>query len=459
MSHHNLEVIFKGYDIRGKYPQEINSENVAHITYHMLKYIDSDSYILGYDTRISSPILTGSIIDVLTSQGKTIINFGIVPTEVIYWYSGYLKKPGIAVTASHNDARFNGIKLCLSGAMPVSLDDILGDIRDEILENKCTVETHNEIRYQDRAISISGKKNHISEYVEFLTSHFTQSTPKKVLKIGIDVSNGAACSIIDNIFQKKKGVEFTKINVEANGLFPNHDPNPLVKDNCKQLGDLIRKDDLDFGIIFDGDADRCCFLDSTGELIDPYLIYIVLLKDVPQKSKIIKSELISPLVKFRDDIEVYESKVGHSNIKKMLRKYNAYFGGEHSAHYYYSDFYQSDTGILTAIKVINAVVESGKRNPAECIDKKLIPFKSEEINCNVELQDFDDLEKNLLLKYPESKVSKLDGISITDKKKRYWFNIRKSNTETGCVRINAESFDKNQLDNIVDDIKNILYKK
>jgi phosphomannomutase len=264
--------------------------------------------------------------------------------------------------------------------------------------------------------------------------------------------------MVEEIFQNTQDIDFIKINTEPNGLFPNHDPNPLIEANCRQLKELILKEKLDFGFIFDGDADRCCFLDSQGNGIHPYMVYLILLRSLPKGSCVVKSILISPLLELDNEIEVHESKVGHSHMKNVMRKHKAVFGAEHSAHYYYSDFFFSDSGLLTATKIITAIVESGINDIMHQFKYHSLPLKLPETNYALAANKIDELGKKLLELYPDAELSHIDGLSLIDKHKKFWLNIRASNTESNCVRVNIEAFEQLKAQKISDQLNGLIEK-
>jgi phosphomannomutase len=366
--------------------------------------------------------------------------------------------PGAMITASHNPKDYNGIKFMLPKAKPLGSENGLLEIienANELLKNKIKIKNSNKL---------PKKINTLKDYVNKLHKLVDLSNIKPI-KIVIDAANAMGGLLSPAIFKEYSQIKIIPLYFELDPEFPNHTPNPLDFTNLKALQKKVLEENADLGLAFDGDADRCFMVDETGAIINPSAIICAIasikLKEIESKNindriiirNLITSKIIDKVVA-KNNGKTVVTKVGHSFIKREMSKQNAIFGGEHSAHYYFKEFFFADTGMLAALNVINYLSKKNKK--ASKINKKYqIYYQSNEINSTVNsigdsLKKIENIYKN---KYA---ISKLDGITISNwdyalKEKRFWANVRGSNTEP-LLRLNVEAVTKDVLDKMVNNI-------
>ncbi|GJQ58751.1 MAG: phosphomannomutase/phosphoglucomutase [Candidatus Scalindua sp. AMX11] len=423
--------IFKSYDIRGVYPEELNehtSEKIGMATVQFLKSIKDgvENIVVGRDGRLSSNVLAKSLMKGIQEAGVNCIDIGEVSTDVTYFSVGhYNYDAGITVTASHNPSEYNGFKICHEKAMPISFDTGLAKI--------------SEISRQTRlaATGQSGKiieKNILDEYKKHVLSFAGRIRP---LKIVVDAGNGMAGKMVPLVFEDLP-CKIVPLYFNIDGNFPHHDPDPLNKKNLQDLQKKVRTTKSHLGVAFDGDADRCVFVDENGQVIGCDLITAVIAKEFLKKERgaaivydLRSSRVLPEEIKESGGIPCRE-KVGHSHIKITMRERNALFGGELSGHYYFRDNYFADSGIIALLTVLNIL--SNKNVP---MSNLIAPLKryyaTGEVNFKVE-----DKEKKIAEiaeHFKEGKIDYVDGVTVQFKD--WWFNVRKSNTEP-FLRLNLE---------------------
>jgi phosphomannomutase len=389
--------------------------------------------------RPSSPTLADAFSDGATSQGMDVIRIGLASTDMLYFAAGKLNMPGAMFTASHNPAAYNGVKLCKSGAVPIGQDSGLHRIKQFILEG---------LPITNRPVGAESKQDLLSEYVDFLINLFpeiegTNSTQRK-LKVVIDAGNGMAGHTAPAVMARLN-VEVIPMFFELDGNFPNHEANPIDPKNLKDLQKRVLKEKADIGLAFDGDADRCFLIDEKGSLVNPSaLTALIAVRELKRKpgSTIIYNLISSkavPEIIIENGGTPLRSRVGHSFIKKMMADSGAIFGGEHSGHFYFADFWRADSGMLAALFALTELA-SGKSS----LSNLLKPFNryvaSGEINS--EVKDVPAAIQAILSEYEGFEVDDLDGITVTGPK--YWFNVRASNTEP-LLRLNVEGDTEAQM--------------
>lgn len=428
---------FKAYDIRGVYGRDFDSSNVWKIGFFLPKLLNADTVLVGRDDRASSPEVFEALCAGITAAGADVVSIGQCTTPTVYFATatgGY--DAAVMITASHNPPEYNGLKVCKTGALPVDYSTGLSD-----LEKMCT---------NEEAVPAE-KQGTVSEtdvrgsYLDFLRQYLPDLSE---LNIGVDCSNGMAAPLIKELL----GTKPQYIYDEIDGTFPNHPPNPLEEENCAELKELVKDNSLDIGLIFDGDADRVMFVDEQGRFVQPDLITGVLaeyflaennggrvLHDI-RTSKSVTERIVEL------GGEPHMWKVGHSFAKMKMRELGCVVGGELAGHYYFRDFFNCDSGILTALIVLSVAAKlktEGKPFSA-CIDGLMRYANSGEINLHVEAKDkaiaalvnaFTKTEK------PEA-VYDFDGVRMEFSD--WWFNVRPSNTEP-YLRLLIEAEDENTL--------------
>ena len=443
-----LEKIIKAYDIRGLVKDEITPDFSFSLGVAYAKFLELErepaTIVVGEDMRPSSSPLADAFSDGATSQGMDIIRIGLASTDMLYFASGKLNLPGIMFTASHNPAKYNGMKLCKSGARPIGQESGLVKIRQLIEEG---------VPISNRPVGTVRKQDLLTEYVDYLLARFPDKTfNKRKLKVVIDAGNGMAGYTAPAVMEKLN-IDLVPMYFELDGNFPNHEANPIEPENLKALQKRVKKEKADIGLAFDGDADRCFLIDENGNLVNPSaltaLIAVRELKANPGATiiyNLISSKAV-PEVIAENGGTALRSRVGHSYIKSLMAESGAIFGGEHSGHFYFGDFWRADSGMLAALYALAELMATSKP-----LSNLLKPynryFSSGEINSKVK-----DAKKSINLireKYQGSyQVDELDGLTITAD--TWWFNLRPSNTEP-LLRLNVEANTEKQMAEIRDTV-------
>lgn len=430
-----LAKIFKAYDIRGLVKGEITADFSFSLGVAFAKFLEQErepaTIVVGEDMRDSSAPLAAAFSDGATSQGMDVIRLGLASTDMLYFASGKLNLPGIMFTASHNPAKYNGMKLCKSGAKPVGQDTGLIKIREFIEAG---------VPISNRSVGSVRNQDLLDEYVDYLLAQFPAKTfKKKKLKVVIDAGNGMAGFTAPAVM-KRLNVELIPMYFKLDGNFPNHEANPIEPKNLKDLQKRVKKEGADLGLAFDGDADRCFLVDEMSHLVHPSaltaLIAVRQLKTNPGATiiyNLISSKAVSEVISENGGVGL-RSRVGHSYIKSLMAESGAIFGGEHSGHFYFGDFWRADSGMLAALYAIAELMGS-----SESISQLTKPYNryysSGEINSKVL-----NAQKSIKLvreKYQRQyQVDELDGLTISGDE--WWFNLRPSNTEP-LLRLNVEA--------------------
>ncbi|HHR6131976.1 TPA: phosphomannomutase CpsG [Providencia alcalifaciens] len=439
----NKLTCFKAYDIRGILGQEINQDIAKRIGNAYGVYIRPKTVVLGGDSRLSSPLLKTSLAEGLLDAGVNVLDIGLSGTEEVYFATKHLGLDGgIQVTASHNPINYNGMKLVREEACPISGDTGLFDIQKLAeSDNYLTVEK----RGKYKKIDIK------NEYVDHILN-FIDIDSLKPLRLVINSGNGAAGPIIDFIEQKFNKlnipITFFKINNSPDGNFPNGIPNPLLPECRSETSKAVIKYNVDLGIAFDGDFDRCFFFDNEGNFIEGYYVVGLLAKNFLEKNpgqKIIHDPRLfwntTDLVKQSGGIPII-TKTGHAFIKERMRNENAIYGGEMSAHHYFRDFSYCDSGMIPWLIIIELI--SRMNTPlANLINDRINLFPvSGEINIKLDNPNTAIFQIEEYYKNSAVSIDKIDGLSMSFNEWR--FNLRTSNTEN-MLRLNVESKNKSTL--------------
>ena len=431
--------IFKAYDVRGLVDTEITADFCFATGVAFARFLQQErepgTVVIGEDMRPSSPVFADAFSAGITSQGLDVIRIGLASTDMLYFAAGKLNMPGAMFTASHNPAEYNGIKMCLSGARPIGKESGLLTI-EKFVEQGSPIEL--------RSVGVERSQPMLEEYVEHLLSLVDLSSMRP-LKVVIDAGNGMAGYTAPAVF-KKLNAEVIEMYFELDGTFPNHEANPIDPKNLQDLSKAVKKHKADIGLAFDGDADRCFLVDEKGDLVNPSAL-TALIADRALASDP-GSTIIYNLISSRSVKEVVEenggtavrSRVGHSYIKKMMAETCAIFGGEHSGHFYFRDFWRADSGMLAALHALAALSES-KGSLSQLLHSYNRYSSSGEINSvvNDAQSVMDSIESHYLamdLAIGGITTDHLDGLTVesTD----WWFNVRASNTEP-LLRLNVEA--------------------
>ena len=394
--------------------------------------------------RPSSPIFAEAFSAGVTSQGLNVIRIGLASTDMLYFAAGKLNFPGAMFTASHNPAEYNGIKLCLSGARPIGKESGLLTI-ERFVNDGSPVDF--------RSVGNESNSDMLTEYVDHLLN-LVDLSDIHPLKIVIDAGNGMAGHTAPAVFARLN-CEVIPMYYELDGTFPNHEANPIDPKNLKDLQKAVKKHKADIGLAFDGDADRCFLVDENGELVNPSTLTALIAARELAKNP--GASIIYNLISSRAVIEIVEenggkairSRVGHSYIKKLMAETGAVFGGEHSGHFYFKDFWRADSGMLAALHAIAALGEV-----SASLSKILKPYcryvASGEINS--EVLDAQNSMNEIAEKFGESagnEVDHLDGLTVNGD--TWWFNVRASNTEP-LLRLNVEAKTQARMEKIRDEV-------
>ncbi len=447
-----LEKIIKAYDIRGLVKDEVTPDFSFSLGVAFAKFLEHErepaTIVVGEDMRPSSPLLADAFTDGATSQGMDVIRLGLTSTDMLYFASGKLNLPGVMFTASHNPAKYNGMKLCKSGARPIGQESGLAKIRELIQEG---------VPISNRPVGSVRKQDLLKEYVDYLLASFPKNTFKKrKLKVVIDAGNGMAGFTAPAVMARLN-VELIPMYFELDGNFPNHEANPIDSANLKDLQKRVKKESADIGLAFDGDADRCFLIDQAGELVNPSaltaLIAVRELKVKPGATiiyNLISSKAVAEVIAERGGIGV-RSRVGHSYIKSLMAESGAVFGGEHSGHFYFKNFWRADSGMLAGLYAIAELMAS-KGNLSQLLAPYNRYVASGEINSKVK-----DVTKSIAKvrdKYHgQYQIDELDGLTITADS--WWFNLRGSNTEP-LLRLNVEANTQKEMVKIRDAVLSLI---
>jgi phosphomannomutase len=447
-----LEKIIKAYDIRGLVKDEVTPDFSFSLGVAFAKFLEIErepaTIVVGEDMRPSSAPLADAFSDGATSQGMDVVRIGLASTDMLYFASGKLNLPGVMFTASHNPAKYNGMKLCKSGARPIGQESGLVKIRQLIEEG---------VPISNRPVGNVRKQELLKDYVDYLLARFPKNTFKKrKLRVVIDAGNGMAGFTAPAVMQQLN-VELIPMFFELDGNFPNHEANPIEPENLKALQKRVKKEKADIGLAFDGDADRCFLIDENGDLVNPSaltsLIAVRELKANPGATiiyNLISSKAVAEVISENGGIAL-RSRVGHSYIKSLMAESGAVFGGEHSGHFYFGDFWRADSGMLAALYALAELMASSKS-----LSNLLQPynryFSSGEINSKV--KDVSKSIKSIKDKYQNKyQVDELDGLTVTAES--WWFNLRPSNTEP-LLRLNVEADTQKQMIEIRDTVLGLI---
>jgi phosphomannomutase len=424
--------VFKAYDVRGIYPDELDEGGAYAIGRAFVEQFRPERIAIGHDMRSSSPAMAQALIDGAADAGADVLALGLVGTEMVYFAVGDLGLDGgVAVTASHNPKEYTGMKIVRRGALPVGGESGLLDIRDRALavpgpvagQSAGAVETH----------------DIWPAYVERVLS-FVDVDAIKPLRVVIDAANGMAGAMLPPVLERLP-IEAVRCFFEPDGTFPNHEPNPLLPENREFIVAKTLEEQADFGVAFDGDADRCFFVDDTGEFVPgdfvTALLAVSLLEKEPGAKVIydLRASWAVPETVERAGGVPLINRVGHAFIKHRMREEDAAFGGEVSGHYYFRDFSQADSGVVPFLLMLELVSKQGRKLSEILADYRSRYFLTGELNTPV--ADVESKLRELQERFGgEGEVSHLDGVSVDAED--WHMNVRPSNTEP-LLRLNLEA--------------------
>ena len=450
MNNKILSEIFKAYDVRGIYGQNLTEDVAYKIGRAFVYFLKCRDVVVGTDMRISSPKLSNAFMKGVAEQGANAIFIGEVCTDAVYFASGFLKKPAVMFTASHNPPQYNGIKFCKADAIPINEDTGLRKIKSIIESDEYS---KSNIKKPGKII----KKDVLKDYVRHVKG-FIDVKKLKRLKVAVDAGNGMAGKIMPLVY-RNLSVKIVPLYFKLDGTFPNHPADPSKYENLIKLQETVKEKNCDFGIGFDGDADRIFFVDEKGNVANSSLISALIIKNLlhrKPKQKIIYnlvcSHIVPEIIKKSGGIPVIE-RVGHSFIKETMKRAKALFACEHSAHYYYRENYRADSGIITSL-IVSEIVSKESKPLSKLLDEfrryHTIGETSIEVDDkNAKLKEIEAIYK----KQNPRKISKLDGITIEFDD--WWFNVRPSNTEP-LLRLNLEADSERLMEEKKEELLNLM---
>lgn len=423
---------FKSYDLRGRIPDELNSEIAYLVGRAYVEFLKPSKVVVGHDIRLSSPMICDALIDGLTDSGCDVYHIGECGTEEIYFATDHFDMDGgIVVTASHNPKDYNGMKLVREASKPISGDTGLEEIKQLVLANNFS-----DVQQKGSIIPLDHRAAYVDKLIEYINP-----ANVKPLKIVTNAGNGGAGAIIDRL-ESSLPFEFIKVHHQADGNFPNGVSNPLLEENRAPTIDAIQQHGADLGIAWDGDFDRCFFFDADGRFIEGYYIVGLLAQsflDVDSDNSVIHDPRLTwntiDIVNGCGGTAI-QSKTGHAFIKERMRIENAIYGGEMSAHHYFRDFSYCDSGMVPWLLVVGLMSSKG-RSLAELVNERMTMFPaSGEINRRID--DPAAVIEAIERRFKDSSIAvdHTDGLSMEFADWR--FNVRMSNTEP-VVRLNVES--------------------
>jgi phosphomannomutase len=441
--------VFKAYDVRGIYPGQLDEVGAEAIGRAYVEQFEPRRMAVGRDMRLSSPAMQEALIRGATAAGADVLDLGLVGTEMVYFAVGSLElEGGIMVTASHNPKEYTGMKLVRRGALPVGSESGLLDVRDRALASNTVV--------QSRSGGSVEAYDIWPAYVERVLS-FVDAGTIKPLRVVIDAANGMAGAMLPPVLERLP-VEAVRCHFEPDGSFPNHEPNPLLPENREFIVQKTLEEKADLGIAFDGDADRCFFVDDTGEFVPGDFVTALFAESVLGKepgAKIIydvRASRAVPETVERDGGVPLVERVGHAFIKARMRKDDAAFAGEVSGHYYFRDFSQADSGVVPFLLMLELISNRGAR-----LSEILAPLRSRYFitgEINTPVPDVALKLQELKERYGgDGRVSHRDGISIDFDD--WHFNVRPSNTEP-LLRLNLEATSQELMEQKRDEVLGLI---
>jgi phosphomannomutase len=443
--------VFKAYDVRGLYPSELDEEGARAIARAYVEQFEPRRVAVGHDMRLSSPSMAEAVVEGAVAAGADVADIGMVGTEMLYLAVSELGLDGgIVVTASHNPKEYTGMKIVRRGALPVGGDSGLLDIRDRAIGH---------VLGQTQDMSRTGevrKEDIWPAYVERVLS-FVDLAALRPLRVVIDAANGMAGTMLPPVLDRLP-IDVVRCYFEPDGSFPNHEPNPLLPENREFIVRTTLEESADFGVAFDGDADRCFFVDDSGEFVPGDFATALFAQGVLEKepgAKVIydvrASWAVSEAIDRAGGVPLV-NRVGHAFIKQRMRKEDAAFAGEVSGHYYFRDFSQADSGVVPFLLMLERISRGGAR-----LSELLAPFRERYFitgELNTPVADVPLKLQELKERFgPEGTVSHLDGLSV--EAADWHFNVRPSNTEP-LLRLNLEARSRELMERKQDEVLTVI---
>jgi phosphomannomutase len=444
----DLDKIFKAYDVRGVVPDELDESVAEAVGAAFVRLSGAKTLVTLHDMRTSSRPLAEALGRGAASQGADVIHGGLGSTDMVYYASGFFDIPGVMITASHNPAKYNGMKLCKAGARPVGIETGLAEIKRLVASG---------VPAYDGAPGTVTSKDLLPGYAECLRK-LVDISAIRPLTVVVDAGNGMGGYTVPTVFE---GLPITTIPLyfELDGTFPHHEANPIDPANLRDLQAAVREHHADIGLAFDGDADRCFVVDERGEIVNPsVLTALIATRELAREPgatvihNLITSRAVPELIAEHGGAAV-RTRVGHSFIKAKMAETNAVFGGEHSGHFYFRDFWFADSGMLAALHTLAALGHDDR--PLSAILSDFSRYAaSGEINSEVaDLTATAKRVKDVYAPQPGVSTDELDGLTVSGG--TWWFNLRPSNTEP-LLRLNVEAADEVEMAAIRDEVLGLV---
>ncbi|MEX2645874.1 MAG: phosphomannomutase/phosphoglucomutase [Gaiellaceae bacterium] len=439
--------VFKAYDVRGVYPTELDEEGAYRVGRAYVEEFEPRAIAVGRDMRVSAPAMARAVVEGAADGGADVVEIGMVGTEMLYFAVGELGLDGgVCVTASHNPKQFTGMKIVRRGALPVGGESGLQEVKARALAGFGERERRGEVR----------EENVWPAYRERVLS-FIDPVAVQPLRVVVDAANGMAGAMLPPVLERLP-VDARTFYFEPDGTFPNHEPNPLLPENREFIVAKTLEEEADLGVAFDGDADRCFFVDDTGEFVPGDFVTALLAEAILEKepgAKIIydvrASWAVPDTVRALGGVPLV-NRVGHAFIKHRMRKEDATFGGEVSGHYYFRDFSQADSGVIPFLLMLELISKRGRK-----LSEILAPFRERYFisgELNTPVPDVPLKLQELKERFgPEGTVEHLDGISVIAED--WHFNVRPSNTES-LLRLNLEARSQELMERKRDEVLAVI---
>ncbi|MCK9870625.1 phosphomannomutase/phosphoglucomutase [Nocardiopsis dassonvillei] len=449
----DLASIFKAYDVRGVIPDTFDADTARAIGAAFARVVGGEAVVVAHDMRPSSPELATAFAEGVTGQGLDVVFAGLGSTDLLYYGSGHLDLPGAMFTASHNPAEYNGIKMCRAGAAPISGETGLDEIRrlaEEILEGGAPA--------HDGPAGTVTHRDLLAGYADYLRE-LVDLSGIRPLRVAVDAGNGMGGHTVPAVLEGLP-LEVVPLYFELDGTFPNHPANPLDPDNLVDLQAKVRETGADIGLAFDGDADRCFVVDENGDAVPPSAVTALVAAQELEREpgatiihNLITSQAVPEIVR-ENGGEPVRTRVGHSFIKATMAETGAIFGGEHSAHYYFRDFWRADTGMLAAMHVLRVLGNDDR--PLSRIAEAYSRYAgSGEVNSKVaDAPGRMAAVREAFAGRDGVTVDELDGLTVS-LPDGSWFNVRASNTEP-LLRLNVEAPDEASMAGLRDEVLAIV---
>ncbi len=441
----DLDQVFKAYDVRGLYPDQLDEDLARRIGRAFIELTGAGSLAIGQDMRPSSEPMAEALADGATSQGADVIRVGLCSTDMLYYVSGALDVAGIMLTASHNPSQYNGLKFTRPGAVPVGQESGLADLKRMVAEGEPSGDApkHGEVHQGEDLLP---------RYAEHVRG-FVHQDALRPLKVVADAGNGMAGHVLPVIFERLP-FDLVPMYFELDGTFPNHPADPINPKNLEALRQRVVAEHADVGLAFDGDADRVFLVDETGGIVQSSLVGALVSRTMCEREpgatvlyNLICSHVVPETIREAGGNPV-RTRVGHSFIKAVMAETGAIFGCEHSGHYYFRDNYRADSGLIAALVTLEVLSRANRP-----LSEVLAPYRryadSGETNRRIEGDDPKSVIQRVAEDYPEDQRDWTDGLTI--EAQDWWFNLRPSNTEP-LLRLNVEARDEGQMARVRDEV-------